>query len=365
MSAFASVVDILNLILKHGQNPLVYPAAFDSPEMRRPRTIQTPAGYGMPYLAPLLKTSDGVDLSCYLIPQTRNSLANSYEVPQEPVVDERVELTPAASEAQATIIVFHGNSMHNWEDMYSARYLYKMKCNVLLLSYRGYSFSGGSPTESGLQVDAQTALHYILGEPHLAQVPIILYGHSLGGGVAIDLASRNPSYISAIVVSNTFTSVPDIVRAWPLIGAFSFVCTQKWRSVDKLRHIPKDTPMLMISGRQDEVIPAQLMDRLWQAARKRGVPAKSTFHWPSAPCAAKDDSEPPAEMLPEHDVFVSLEQGTHNSTPNFPEYWKAISRFVEAVGQRIKEEPHISPAAAVHKMPDRRWRHQEGNVVVV
>ncbi|KAG6839939.1 hypothetical protein C0991_010197, partial [Blastosporella zonata] len=225
--------------------------------------IHTPASYGMQYIAPLLRTSDDVDLSCYLIPQTHSSLTRTFEVPDEPIIDERVELTPAAAKARATI-------------------------------------------------DAQTALDYILAQPHLTQVPILLYGHSLGGGVAIDLASRNPSLVSAVVVSNTFTSVPDIVRTWPLIGLFSFVCTQKWRSIDKLRFIPTDTPILMISGRQDETVPPPLMDKLWQAAQKRGVPIKWSLHWPSTPCVSQDPSKPSSEFLPKHDIFVSLEQGSHS-----------------------------------------------------
>lgn len=139
----------------------------------------------------------------------------------------------------------------------------------------------------------------------------ILYGHSLGGGVAIDLASRNPSRIAAIIVSNTFTSIPDIVRTWPIIGPFSFICSQKWRSKDKLRLIPTRTPILMISGRQDEIIPAKLMDQLWQAAQKRGTRRNPLIRWPML-CRAKDDSEPALEVLPEHDEFVAVENESHS-----------------------------------------------------
>ncbi|KAG6894914.1 hypothetical protein C0992_003981 [Termitomyces sp. T32_za158] len=139
----------------------------------------------------------------------------------------------------------------------------------------------------------------------------IVFGHSLGGGVAIDLASRNPSRIAAVMVSNTFTSIPDIVRTWPIIGHFSFICSQKWRSKDKLRSIPTSTPILMISGRRDEVIPAKLMDELWKAAQKRGIPSNSLTRWlPSY--WAKDDPEPAPEDLPAHDMFVAVEFEGHS-----------------------------------------------------
>lgn len=90
-----------------------------------------------------------------------------------------MELTLAASDADATIIVFHGNAAHNWEDMESAEDFFNMKCNVLLASYRGsvlyllpdvlhnfenkiameirYSLSGGSPTEKGLRKTCDVA----------------------------------------------------------------------------------------------------------------------------------------------------------------------------------------------------------------
>ncbi|KAG6902261.1 hypothetical protein C0995_002412 [Termitomyces sp. Mi166 len=318
---------------------------------------------GMPYMAPLLKTPDGVDLACYLLPQTSISLASSYKVPRNGVVDERVELTEAAAKARATVIVFHGNSMHNYEDFGTARHLYKMKCNVFLLSYRGYGFSGGKPSEAGLRIDAQTALDYILSQPYLAHVPVILYGHSLGGGVAIDLASRNPSRIAAVLVSNTFTSIPDIVRTWPIIGPFSFICTQKWRSIDKLRSIPISTPILMISGRQDEVIPPQLMDKLWQAAQKRGITRNSLFHWPILR-SAEEDIAPASESLPEHDEFVTVAHGTHNSTPSSRTYWRAIKKFVEMVGAQTEDRPHPVQADVTTRIPDRRWFYHYPNLMV-
>ncbi|KAG6917720.1 hypothetical protein DXG01_001371 [Tephrocybe rancida] len=114
-------------------------------------------------------------------------------------------VTPAAVEARATVIMFLGNAAQNWQEFHPAEKFYKMRCNVLLASYRGYGFSTGSPS---LQIDAQTALDYVLNEPYPSQTPIvgqssiirhkelttqILRGHSLGGAVAIDLASRNPS----------------------------------------------------------------------------------------------------------------------------------------------------------------------------
>ncbi|KAG6828645.1 hypothetical protein H0H92_007159 [Tricholoma furcatifolium] len=352
------------------------------------------------YMAPILRTSDGIALSCILLPQTRESLdrrnpkqpeqqqqdelqdaEQDIEQPEQPEQqqqleveeqqdeqrdeqrDERVELTPAAAEARATIIVFHGNAMHNYDDMHTPMTLFKMKCNVFLLSYRG--FSGGTPSEAGLRIDAQTALNYILSQPYLAKVPIILYGHSLGGGVAIDLAARNPTLISGVIVSNTFTSIPDLVRTWPVIGVFSFICTQKWRSKDKLRKISADTPILMISGRNDEVIPAHLMDRLWEAAQKRGLLVKSSFPWPMCSSTPEDTADP-AETNPVHDKFVKIRSGTHNSTPTYREYWSAMRKFVKKVATLAKDRPQNDPSPNIkYTEPDFRWRVKDLQFVIV
>lgn len=104
--------------------------------------IHTPARFGIPYMAPLIRTPDEVDLSCYFLPQTEGSLAGTLALSarqsRHGIEDVRVDLTPAVQRAQATVIVFHGNAAHHWEDMQSAKDFFNMKCNVMLASYRGY-----------------------------------------------------------------------------------------------------------------------------------------------------------------------------------------------------------------------------------
>ncbi|KAG5645100.1 hypothetical protein DXG03_006914 [Asterophora parasitica] len=257
---------------------------------------------GIPYVAPLLHTPDGVDLSCYLLPQTYESLADGYRVPGHPIEDNRVDVTPAAAEARATVIVFHGNSAHHWEDMTTAGQLFAMRCNVLLLSYRGYSLSGGSPNEKGLRIDAQTGLDYILDHPYLSNVPIV----------------------SGIIASNTFTSIPDIVRRWPYIGIFSFICHQKWRSADKMQLIPTTTPILMLSGRRDQVIPPELMDKLWDAAQKRGKKRKSVF---PGSCVSSNET---SDLEPTGDIFVPIRSGTHSKLSE-AHLGKCPANFVQTI----------------------------------
>lgn len=76
-------------------------------------------------------------------------------------------------------------------------------CNILMLSYRGYGLSTGSPSETGIRIDAQVALDFIKKHPLLKSTLIVLYGQSIGGAVSIDLASRNKSSIHALILENT------------------------------------------------------------------------------------------------------------------------------------------------------------------
>jgi len=160
----SSSVSSMRQVLRHGQCLLVYPSAFEKhtpqgmcgtnplmkphPEFNWSPVIRTPAQIGIPYIAPLLRTPDGVHLTCYLLPQTTSSLRGQHRSKSmagqgsrtrstRGIEDERIELTLAAEEATATVLVFHGNAAHNWEDMESAQDLFRMGCNVFLASYRG------------------------------------------------------------------------------------------------------------------------------------------------------------------------------------------------------------------------------------
>ncbi|KAJ7017098.1 Alpha/Beta hydrolase protein, partial [Mycena alexandri] len=163
---------------------------------------------------------------------------------------------------------------------------------------------------TGLQLDAQAALDHVKAHAELSLIPTILFGTSLGGAVAIDLASRNPSAITALIVENTFLSLPRVVRDWPLVGIFSFLCFQRWNSAAKLSHICPTLPILMLSGTQDEVVPRKHMEALWLIAQKRG-----------------GGSDP----VSEHDRFVPFAAGRHADTFTCEGYWDAVGEFLGSV----------------------------------
>lgn len=84
--------------------------------------------------------------------------------------------------------------------------------------------------------------------------------------------------IEALILENTFTNLPRLVpKALPLLGPLSFLCHQKWDSASKIPLIPRSTPILMLSGVRDEVVPREHMQELWQiVSRRQGTKSSGT-----------------------------------------------------------------------------------------
>ncbi|GJE92320.1 alpha/beta hydrolase [Phanerochaete sordida] len=312
-------------LLYYGQNYLIYPSAFP-PGSRT--DVPTPDQFGLAYDALELAAEDGTRLRCYLLVQTR-------ELPQAGAV--RVSGGEGLSDdefaaSRPTVVMFHGNGGNLGHRVPLARVFYlKMRCNVLMMCYRGYGLSEGSPSERGIKMDAQAGLDYILSHPALSKTPIILYGQSIGGAVSIDLASRNPLAIRALILENTFLSLPRLVpSALPVLGPFAFLCHQKWDSAAKVPLLPRRVPALLLSGAQDEVVPAAHMRGLWELLRRReGAPDARE----PPPAGLVVPAGVPAPPAPAGSLsrFVEFEEGTHNDTCVQPGYWAAVAEFVQAL----------------------------------
>lgn len=138
-----------------------------------------------------------------------------------------------------------------------------------------------SPNETGLRLDSQTALDFVLSHPALEKTRIFLYGQSIGGAVSIDLASRNTSRVSShhvlshtpkllieslqihgLIVENTFRSLTLLVpNVLPFLAPFLFLLHQKWPSEDRIGAVT--VPSLFLSGRRDELVPPAHMRSLF------------------------------------------------------------------------------------------------------
>jgi len=127
--------------------------------------------------------------------------------------------------------MFHGNAGNIGYRLPIAKVLSEeLGCNVLMLQYRGYGLSTGTPNEKGINIDAQTGLDYIRNRHELRKTRIVLYGQSLGGAVSIGLAARNQKYgdIAGVILENTFTSMRKMIPSYaalPLRFGRSLTCS--------------------------------------------------------------------------------------------------------------------------------------------
>ncbi len=164
--------------------------------------------------------------------------------------------------AKGTLLYCHGNAGNLSSQIGAYQALRRFKLNVFALDYRGYGRSSGTPSERGLFADVRAAYRYLTEERGEPPTRIVLYGHSLGGAVAIDAALD--CEVAALVVQATFTNTRDVARERFRTVPMHWLASTKFRSIDK---VPKITvPKFFIHGSEDGTIPYAMGDALYQAA---------------------------------------------------------------------------------------------------
>ena len=165
--------------------------------------------------------------------------------------------------ARGTVIHCHGNAGNISHRLDLAADLHRLGVNVFLFDYRGYGRSRGRPTERGLYRDARAAYEFVRAQyGDTAHPPILVQGQSLGGPVAAQLALDKP--VRGLLLESAFTSVPDMARQlYPLLPA-GLLCTSRYATLDKIRHIT--CPKLLAHSTQDEMIPYAQGRQLFDAA---------------------------------------------------------------------------------------------------
>ncbi|PFH32610.1 phospholipase/carboxylesterase [Besnoitia besnoiti] len=224
------------------------PQGFETPD-KNPKGLRSPAERGLPFEELWVKTVDGVKLHCWLIKQ---------------------KLPQVAAHAP-TLIFFHGNAGNVGFRLPNVELLYKhVGVNVLLVSYRGYGYSEGSPTEAGVYRDGEAALDMLVEKQKELQIDanrLFLFGRSLGGAVAIDLAVQRSHQIRGVIVENTFTSLIDMILiVFPFLRPFQRLVRVVQRlymdNGEKMKRLR--LPILFISGMKDELVPSRHMKQLFE-----------------------------------------------------------------------------------------------------
>jgi uncharacterized protein len=176
---------------------------------------------------------------------------------------------PNANANAPTILYLHGvfrNLSYNYEKLQALR---EAGFHVLAVTYRGWpSTSAALPSEQSIYEDALRGFEELkLRQPDASKR--IIYGHSLGGGVAVELASRlsYPNDYAALMLESTFTRLPDVGSELRWYGMFlKPFATQHFDSIDKIKRIK--APVLVRHGEADNTVPFILGKRLFEAANE-------------------------------------------------------------------------------------------------
>ena len=164
-------------------------------------------------------------------------------------------------EAKKTVLFCHGNAGNISDRLELISLFHRLKLNVFIFDYQGYGKSQGRPSETNTVFDALGAWDYLVDSRSIDPSSIVIFGKSLGGAVAVQLAHlKLPSHL---ILDSTFTRVVDMARR-----SFPFLPVAHLTHVhyDSLSLIPKLTcPILVIHSPDDELIPIEQGEALYQA----------------------------------------------------------------------------------------------------
>jgi pimeloyl-ACP methyl ester carboxylesterase len=164
--------------------------------------------------------------------------------------------------AWGTILYCHGNNGNVTNRIEALLDLRRLGVNLFAFDYRGYGRSEGAPTEAGVYRDARAAWDHLVGERGESPKSILVFGHSLGGAIAIDCALHRE--IPGLVVQSSFTQVRDMARTvYPRLR-LHLIARNQFRSIEKVGRLRM--PKLFIHGGEDAKVPTEHGRRLFAAA---------------------------------------------------------------------------------------------------
>ena len=173
---------------------------------------------------------------------------------------------------EKVLLYLHGVGGNVSYNLSTVQTFYDQGYSILIIDYRGYGRSEGQfPKESEIYRDSQVAWDYLTQERQIKPENIFIYGHSLGGAVAIDLGVGQPK-AAGVIAENTFTSMMDMVDHSGFIYQLfpsKLLLHQRFDSLAKLSSLK--VPLLLIHGTSDRTVPYTMSETLFQAAK---VPKK-------------------------------------------------------------------------------------------
>lgn len=199
--------------------------------------IADPSQAGLAYSDVFLDTADGIRLHGWFVPSAETGLV---------------------------VLFFHGNAGNISHRIESIRLFHELGLSVFIVDYRGYGRSGGSAGEKGMYADARAAYRFLVERQNVAPGDILFFGRSLGAAVAADLAAEfSPR---GLILESCFPRLADVgARAYPLLPVRRLLRV-RYDLSDPISRV--DCPKLIIHSRQDEIVPFELGQRVYDLARE-------------------------------------------------------------------------------------------------
>lgn len=168
-----------------------------------------------------------------------------------------------AQPGQPTILYFHGNGGNLALRADRIRRYLDCGQGILMMSYRGYSGSTGKPTEAANVADARLAYDLLIAE-RVALRDIIVYGESLGTGVAVRIAAEKP--VGGLILDSPFTSAVDVgARHYPFLPV-GLLMQDRYEVLSYVAKIR--APLLVVHGERDQVVPFEMGKRVYAGANE-------------------------------------------------------------------------------------------------
>jgi hypothetical protein len=162
-----------------------------------------------------------------------------------------------------TILYLHGNAGSLENRIHKINHFNNMNINFLLLAWRGFNGNAGKPTEQGLYQDARSAVKWLLNQGVITE-NIIIYGESLGTGVATEI-SQNKNF-AGIILESPFTSMVEAGKSKYPIFPIRLLLKDKYESDKKIKNIT--SPILVMHGEVDKIVPFRMGEKMFQLANE-------------------------------------------------------------------------------------------------
>ena len=160
-----------------------------------------------------------------------------------------------------TILYFHGNAGSLEDRIHKINHFKDMNINFILLAWRGFSGNKGKPTEQGLYQDARSAVKWLINQG-VTEENIIIYGESLGTGVATEIA-QNKNF-AGVILESPFTSMIDLGKKYYPIFPVKLLLKDKYESEKKIKNLK--SPILVIHGKKDKIVPFYMGKKIFDMA---------------------------------------------------------------------------------------------------